>query len=53
MSTILERNGDSRWYIKHTDAAENPDIASTMIKLAMDLNEDVGNDGEELAACLC
>lgn len=51
--TILERTGDSRWYIKHTNVGENPDIASVLVKMTVDLSEDDGNDGEELAACLC
>lgn len=51
--TILERTGDSRWYIKHTNAGEDPDIASVLVKMTVDLSEDDGNDGEELAACLC
>lgn len=53
MSITLERNGDSHWYIKHTDVAESPKTASVLVKMTVDLSEDDGNDGEELAACLC
>lgn len=51
--TILERTGDSRWYIKHTNVGENPDIASVLVKLTADLPEDVcENDDEDVAAVL-
>lgn len=52
MSMILERNGDSRWYLKHTGVAEESDIASALIKLTTDLAEDKdeGNGDEDLAA---
>lgn len=51
--TILERTGDSRWYIKHTNVGEVPDIASVFVKLTADLSEDVcENDDEDMAAVL-
>ena len=33
--TILERTGDSKWYLKHTDAGEGPEIAGVLVKLAL------------------
>lgn len=51
--TILERTGDSCWYIKHTNVEEAPDIASVLVKMAMDLSEDVcENDDEDVATIL-
>lgn len=53
MRTIFERSGDSRWYVKHTDVCENASIASSLIKLTVDLAEDEDNGDEDLAAVLC
>lgn len=51
--TILERTGDSRWYIKHTNAGEAPDIASVLVKLTAGLFEDVcENDDEDVVTVL-
>lgn len=35
MNTILERTGDSKWYLKHTDTGEDPEIAGVLVKLAL------------------
>lgn len=42
---ILERTGDSRWYLKGTNAGESPEIASAMVKWSAELNDDVDADG--------
>lgn len=39
--TILERTGDSKWYLKGTDAGECPEIAATLVKLSVEMNDDV------------
>lgn len=45
MSQInLERTGDSRWYLKGTDAGELPEIAAAMVKWSAELNDDVDAD---------
>lgn len=31
----LERTGDSRWYIKGTNAGESPEIAAVLVKIGM------------------
>lgn len=31
--TILERTGDSKWYLKHTDVGEDPEIAAVLVKM--------------------
>ena len=41
---ILERTGDSRWYLKGTDAGESPEIAAVMVKWSAELNDDVDAD---------
>lgn len=41
---ILERAGDSKWYIKGTDAGECPEIAAAMVKWSAELNDDVDSD---------
>lgn len=33
--TIIERTGDSKWYIKGTDAGECPEIAGAMVNWAL------------------
>ena len=33
--TILERTGDSKWYLKYTDSGECPDIAVVLAKLSV------------------
>lgn len=38
--TILERTGDSRWYLKGTNAGDSPEIAAAMVKWSVDLNDD-------------
>lgn len=35
MQTILERTGDSKWYLKHADVGEGPEIAGVLVKLAL------------------
>ena len=37
--TILERTGDSKWYIKWTDAGECPEIAAVLVKLSLGLGD--------------
>lgn len=39
--TILERTGDSKWYIKGTDAGECPEIAVALVKLSVEMKDDV------------
>lgn len=38
---ILERTGDSRWYLKGTDAGESSKIAAAMVKWSAKLEDDV------------
>lgn len=33
--TIIERTGDSKWYIKGTDAGECPEIGVAMVNWAL------------------
>lgn len=42
--TILERTGDSKWYLKGTDAGECSGDAAAMVKWAAELNDDVDAD---------
>ena len=42
--TILERTGDSKWYIKGTNAGERPEIAAVLVKLSLDVNHDNSGD---------
>lgn len=42
--TILERTGDSKWYLKGTNAGESPEIAAVLVKLSAELNDDVDAD---------
>lgn len=39
--TILERTGDSKWYLKGTDAGESPEIAAALVKLSAEMKDDV------------
>jgi len=41
---ILERTGDSKWYIKGTDARECPEIAAAMVKWSVGSEDDVNAD---------
>lgn len=44
---ILERTGDSHWYLKGTNAGSrrrSPEIAAAMVKWSADLNDDVDAD---------
>lgn len=41
MQTILERTGDSKWYLKGTDAGESPEIAAVLVKLSVEMKDDV------------
>lgn len=41
---ILERTGDSHWYLKGTNAGESPEIAAAMVKCLAELNDDVDAD---------
>ena len=41
---ILERTGDSRWYLKGTNAGESPEKAAVMVKWSAELNNDVDAD---------
>ena len=38
--TILERTGDSKWYLKGTNAGERPEIAAMLVKLSMGTKDD-------------
>lgn len=40
MQTILERTGDSKWYLKGTDAGECPEIAAVLVKLSVEMKDD-------------
>ena len=40
MQTILERTGDSKWYIKGTDAGERPEIAAEFVKWSVEMTDD-------------
>ena len=41
MQTILERTGDSNWYIKHTDLNDTPVRLAALVKsLKCDSNDD-------------
>lgn len=42
--TILERTGDSRWYLNGTDAGESPEIAAMLVKLSLEMKDDVDAD---------
>lgn len=42
--TILERTGDSRWYLKGTDSGESPEIAAILVKLSVEMQDDVDAD---------
>lgn len=39
--SILERTGDSKWYIKGTDAGECPEIAAVLVKLSVEMKDDI------------
>lgn len=41
---ILERRGDSRWYLKGTDTGESSEIAAAMVKRSVGLEDDVDAD---------
>lgn len=41
---ILERTGDSKWYLKGTGAGECPEIAAAMVKWSAELEDDVDAD---------
>lgn len=40
MQTILERTGDSKWYLKGTDSGECPEIAAVLVKLSVEMKDD-------------
>lgn len=42
--TIFERTGDSKWYIKGTDAGESSEIAAAMVKWSVELEDGVDAD---------
>lgn len=42
--TILERTGDSRWYLKGTNAGESSKIAAAVVKRSLELEDDVDAD---------
>ena len=42
--TNLERTGDSKWYLKGTDAGEPSEIAAAMVKWLAELEDDVDAD---------
>lgn len=44
MQTIIERTGDSRWYLKGTDAGEPPETAAVLVKLLVEMKDDVDAD---------
>lgn len=37
---ILERTGNSKWYIKGTNAGERLEIAAMLVKLSMGIKDD-------------
>lgn len=41
---IFERTGNSRWYLKGTNAGESPEIVAEMVKWSAELNDDVDAD---------
>lgn len=41
---ILERTGDSRWYLNGTDVGESSEIAAAMVKWSVELEDDVDAD---------
>ena len=41
--TILERTGDSKWYLKGTNAGERPEIAAMLVRL-VEMRDDVDAD---------
>lgn len=41
---ILERTGNSKWYLKHTEAGEDPKIAGALVKLALGNSDSDDND---------
>ena len=42
--TILERTGDSKWYLKGTNVGECPEIAAVLVKLSVEMKDDVNAD---------
>lgn len=51
MSIILERTGDSNWYMKNTYENSNATEAASYIKFLTSLfSDEKENDGEDLAA---
>lgn len=44
MQTILERTGDSKWYLKGTDVGESPLIAAVLVKLSVEMKDDNSDD---------
>lgn len=42
--TILERTGDSKWYLKGTNSGESPEIAAAMAKWSVGVEDDVDAD---------
>lgn len=38
--TILERTGNSKWYMKGTNEGERPEIAAMLVKLSMGTEDD-------------
>lgn len=42
--TTLTRTGDSKWYIKGTDAGERPEIAAVLVKLSVEMKDDNSDD---------
>lgn len=41
--TILERTGDSKWYLKGTDHGECPEIAAVLVKMLVENDVDSGD----------
>lgn len=39
MQIILERTGDSKWYLKATDHGERSEIAAALVKLSLGLDD--------------
>lgn len=43
MQIILERTGDSKWYLKHSNVGEGPETVGVLVKLALG-NRGSGDD---------
>ena len=46
MSPTLERNGDSNWYIRHTNFNDTPERAAAWVKSLKCEHDDNGDDDD-------